>query len=401
MNRLFNSYMKYIRIILFIIFSFLGLITQGQIIGTNLIRNYSFEDYDTCPINTSELYKANFWWGYSADYYNSCSSSMGVPFSLSGFQVAYNGNAYAGIIIYENYLIILENKRETIKTKLIDSLVAKKRYCTNLFLSLAETSYSNNFNIHLDSIGMLFTANQVQDSNLPICNNCAQVNKSISTLDTINWLRISGNFIANGGEKYLIIGNFQQTIHWPIGAVGMIYTYIDDVSVCECAYTINLGMDTSLCEGESLLLNATLPNASYLWQDGSNNATYSVKQPGTYWVMAYVAEYDITSSDTIVISAEDENVCNTPAIRIPNSFTPNGDGLNDKFAYFYTEYYDIRTFIYNRWGQLIFEGENTDFWDGTFKGKIVPLGVYAYKIETMDKRSKGKKVHSGRVTVVQ
>ena len=145
-------------------------------------------------------------------------------------------------------------------------------------------------------------------------------------------------------------------------------------------------------------LNASLPNATYTWQDSSHAATYEVKQSGTYWVKAYIAEYDITTSDTIMISYSD---CNITEFYIPNSFSPNGDGINDKFEYGNASFFDIKTYIYNRWGQLIYEGENTDYWDGSYKGKPVQMDVYNYRIEATDKASKERKMYNGRVTVVK
>ncbi len=64
--------------------------------------------------------------------------------------------------------------------------------------------------------------------------------------------------------------------------------------------TVHLGPDTSLCEGETLFLNATKPNSTYLWQDNSTNATYTVTQAGTYWVT--VTEAVCKTYDTIIVS---------------------------------------------------------------------------------------------------
>ncbi|WP_409769503.1 gliding motility-associated C-terminal domain-containing protein [Thermaurantimonas sp.] len=66
---------------------------------------------------------------------------------------------------------------------------------------------------------------------------------------------------------------------------------------------------------------------------------------------------------------------------IPNTFTPNGDGINDVFYLAGAECLErARLEIYNRWGQLIFETDDpfNEFWDGTYKGKEVPQGVYPY-----------------------
>jgi len=64
--------------------------------------------------------------------------------------------------------------------------------------------------------------------------------------------------------------------------------------------TVHLGPDTTLCQGETLLLNATESNSTYLWQDNSTNSTYTVTQPGTYWVR--VTEPGCITSDTIIVS---------------------------------------------------------------------------------------------------
>ena len=72
----------------------------------------------------------------------------------------------------------------------------------------------------------------------------------------------------------------------------------------------------------------------------------------------------------------------------PNTFTPNGDGVNDIFfpgtmLGASAKNYDF--FIFDRWGEIIFEGHDLrDGWDGTYKGKIVQNGVYVWTIEVTD-----------------
>jgi gliding motility-associated-like protein len=63
---------------------------------------------------------------------------------------------------------------------------------------------------------------------------------------------------------------------------------------------INLGADTTLCPGQTLPLSVFVPASTYLWQDGSTNASYTVSQPGTYWVQA--TSCIGTFADTIVVS---------------------------------------------------------------------------------------------------
>ena len=68
-------------------------------------------------------------------------------------------------------------------------------------------------------------------------------------------------------------------------------------------------------------------------------------------------------------------------IALPNTFTPNGDGLNDYFKPLVDGANYINIKIFNRWGNLIFESEDTKVgWDGTYRGSDSPSGVYAYKL---------------------
>ncbi|MGB0850556.1 MAG: gliding motility-associated C-terminal domain-containing protein, partial [Bacteroidia bacterium] len=84
-------------------------------------------------------------------------------------------------------------------------------------------------------------------------------------------------------------------------------------------------------------------------------------------------------------------------IYAPNSFSPNGDGLNDKFRFetlFITnakteQYADFEFQIFNRWGQIVYQ--STDLhtpWDGSYQNKIVKPGIYHYKVKFTDGKEK-------------
>lgn len=67
---------------------------------------------------------------------------------------------------------------------------------------------------------------------------------------------------------------------------------------------------------------------------------------------------------------------------IPNSFTPNGDGINDQFQIFGQDIQSATMMVFNRWGQMVFMGSNQfQTWDGTYQGIDQPAGVYTYTIE--------------------
>ena len=84
------------------------------------------------------------------------------------------------------------------------------------------------------------------------------------------------------------------------------------------------------------------------------------------------------SYDTVtvnVIQGDDE-------LYIPNSFTPNGNGLNDFFYVFGFNILNINILIYDRWGELVYHGtDQYKGWDGKFHGHPVEAGVYVYKVD--------------------
>jgi gliding motility-associated-like protein len=71
-----------------------------------------------------------------------------------------------------------------------------------------------------------------------------------------------------------------------------------------------------------------------------------------------------------------------PLLNTPNVFTPNGDGVNDRWKpdYAGTETFDFR--VFDRFGILVFTGNSTEGgWDGRFSNTDVPAGVYFYTFE--------------------
>ena len=75
----------------------------------------------------------------------------------------------------------------------------------------------------------------------------------------------------------------------------------DSINVSFMTTAIDLGNDTTICHNDTLTLDASFPNVTYLWQDGSNNATFNVIAPGTYWC-EITDSIGCTVSDTILIS---------------------------------------------------------------------------------------------------
>jgi gliding motility-associated-like protein len=155
-----------------------------------------------------------------------------------------------------------------------------------------------------------------------------------------------------------------------------------------------------VCSGTPTLLTPGSSFVSYLWSDGSTGSSITVIDPGVYWVMV-TDTAGCTATDTIVVEP-----CSTMLISIPNAFTPNADGNNDRFNIVCSNpailtAYEIN--IYNRWGQLIYTGRDIgDGWDGTLDGNPFPMDVYMYFITytVTEPRIESKQI-AGKVTLVR
>jgi gliding motility-associated-like protein len=107
----------------------------------------------------------------------------------------------------------------------------------------------------------------------------------------------------------------------------------------------------------------------------------------------FTTTYSLTVEDDHSCVATDNlkvTVENRRRVYVPTAFSPNGDGINDVFSVFGgREVKEITCFkIFDRWGGLVFLAENlpangTTGWDGTFQGKELAQGVYAYSIEVL------------------
>ncbi|MEZ4995584.1 MAG: gliding motility-associated C-terminal domain-containing protein [Saprospiraceae bacterium] len=143
--------------------------------------------------------------------------------------------------------------------------------------------------------------------------------------------------------------------------------------------TINLGPDTVLCNGANLSINATQADIDYyVWQDGTTTPEYVIRQPGTYTLTAGNDCEEVFDDITI---AE----CETCEFFVPNSFSPNNDGINDVFqAFSNCPLQNFNLTVFDRWGTLLFESKDPESgWDGQSKGQFVKSGVYIWVMKVM------------------
>lgn len=91
-----------------------------------------------------------------------------------------------------------------------------------------------------------------------------------------------------------------------------------------------------------------------------------------------------TATDQVTVNV----ICNGANVFIPNTFSPNNDGMNDVFYPRGTGLFSIKTMrIFNRWGEMVYERSNFNAndtqagWNGTFKGQLLNADVYVYIID--------------------
>jgi gliding motility-associated-like protein len=143
--------------------------------------------------------------------------------------------------------------------------------------------------------------------------------------------------------------------------------------------------DTSICQQDSLVLNAFTSNDfNYLWQDGSTQPWFNVTRDGTYTVTISNTCGSVQARKTVQFVRCDYN------IYVPNAFTPNNDGKNDRFrAHFF--YPPTRFFIqvFNRNGLEVYTSHDPgEGWDGTFNTTRQPAGAYIWDIRFTDSQGK-------------
>ncbi len=164
--------------------------------------------------------------------------------------------------------------------------------------------------------------------------------------------------------------------------------------------------DTSKIEPLTVIfMNTSTGAVKYDWTFGDGigkstdfSPTYTYEFPGKY-IVKLVVENTLGCKDSLVF----DNIHVLEQlyyIRIPNVFTPDGDGINDFFQPDYMGYISIRGEIYNRWGQKVYDWKGDDWWDGNSKMSEAATGEYYYFIHCEGRRGR-KDMFKGSVTLIR
>jgi hypothetical protein len=230
---------------------------KGQI---NLVPNYDFEQFDSCPDNEDQIERSIGWQKFSEsistpDYYNVCDQGgyYNVPQSGNGYQEDHrNCSAFAGLVTFATPVA---NYREHIGIQLIQPLIIGQKYFLSFYTVMVEENLGGySFGMPANNIGLrLSTVPYSSSSPCPI-DNWAHIHSTNVINDSINWNRISGSLIADSTYNYIIIGNFfddlnTDTLHYTCGTCLNYnsYYYVDDVCLSTDSILCNGGIDNIPC----------------------------------------------------------------------------------------------------------------------------------------------------------
>ena len=313
--------------------------SQAQV---NYVLNPSLEDNSGCPTGPDQIYLANYWSSidtiFSADstmYYGECTPEycnacatwveVSVPLGEIYYQFPRTGDGMAQVqMFYDESSSGGFYYRDYLQGHLYKPLIMGKSYCVTYFVNLEEGgSYAvNNIDAYLDN-GTIDTFKD--HCGLPIEFLTPQITDSAVIFDTMNWVKIQGNFVADGSERFITIGNFHDMAHttyvpvtYPSGTGGTFTWYlVDDVSVIEINNIPFAGNDTMIHTGDSVFLGPQEIALPYTWYIQGNTAP--IDSGGGMWVhpdstTTYVLEQNLCGMltyDTVTVTVGSLNVTNT------------------------------------------------------------------------------------------
>ncbi len=162
---------------------------------------------------------------------------------------------------------------------------------------------------------------------------------------------------------------------------------------------VDLGNDTVICYGNTLILDAGDDFISWLWSTGATSPSIAVSEGAGAVSVTVTDKNGCRGSDAINILP-----CDPGELlgKIPNAFTPNGDNIHDSWVIPNIHMFpDARILVYDRWGRLVFEtdgGYDNDWYGKTADGRELPVDTYYYVI---DLRIPGSQTITGNVSIIR
>ena len=284
---------------------------------------------------------------------------------------------------------------------------------SNQFSSLAQGSYTI---IITDANGCQYTItnivltenNQITDINISVTDVLCGVSFGAVLVNGVTGGIAPYSYSVNGGPG-LPGPNFTGLKTGPTtitvtDANGCTYTKTIDIpnnGISGC----DAGPDVTITRGESTTLNGTTNGNPAAWtpptalSDAASSTTIATPAATITYTLTTTTAEGCTCTDEVTVTV-------TPLIKIPNTFTPNGDGINDVWEIVYIEFYDdCEISVYNRWGERVFKQkgyEDGNEWNGTNNGLALPAATYYYVIRlNVPKDSDVQDLYEGSITIAK
>ena len=192
------------------------------------------------------------------------------------------------------------------------------------------------------------------------------------------------------------------------GVKTIVYTFITTAgckasdSSLETVYALplaNAGPDKSVLEGGSTILDAAVgAGSSFVWTPTLYMDNSRLLKPRIMPLDSITYRLFVTSANGCT-AADQVSITVLKELKVPNAFSPNGDGINDTWKIVYLASYPGATIeVFNRYGQKVFS--TTDYtreWNGTYNGNPLPVGTYYWIINPKN----GRKQINGSVSIIR
>jgi gliding motility-associated-like protein len=247
-----------------------------------------------------------------------------------------------------------------------------------------------------------------------LCAGLIQFDGSITMpeVDSIVWAWDFGNGLTSGEQNpdvKMSPGNFTVTLKTS-SSFGCSDTTSDNITI-NAIPVIKGPKEITTPLGIPVTIPFSYSNGivSYVWSPATNLDCPTCPDPVATLILS--AQYTVTVTDSNKCTISDtvfiKTLCTDKNYWLPNTFSPNGDGVNDYFYPRGTSLFNVQSLsIFNRWGQMIFQ--RRDFpantqnmgWDGNFNGHPAPADAYIYIVEVICDNAQVVAIH-GSVTLVR
>jgi gliding motility-associated-like protein len=281
-------------------------------------------------------------------------------------------------------------------------------------VDLKITTNSSCTETYADTVNAYQTPHPLIALNSLPCAGIVQFQGSLTApqVDTIKWAWNFGNGQTGSGQNPSVTmtpGSYHVSLQASV-SYGCSDTTSDNFTINPLP-TINGPKQIVTPLGIPITIPLTYGNdiTAYNWSPATNLDCSTCPNPVATLLLS--TEYSVTVTDINNCKATDsifiKTICNTDNLFMPNTFSPNGDGVNDVFYPRGKSLYNVQSLtIFNRWGQIVFQRKdfpaNTQDmgWDGTFNGRPAGSDAYVYIVEVICQNAQTVAIH-GTVTLVR